>query len=234
MKLTKNFLYSTLIVVSLISAFLVAIVALRYGYDSLSVIESGIGFLILMATAGGLGFFRNRPSRYMNYGERNRVILVGMILGIFWVIEISINNFIAPPLPDRDIIDNIFWVIIALSILIFAFLSAYRKNSFVHGIEVGIWNGLISGLFACCMALIVIVFGMRFVLQDPLNVSEWLLRGTNVTAPNMAAYFAFETFAGAFGHLTILGVVMGGLLGVIGGGAGKGVKLILRMKGSPR
>jgi hypothetical protein len=46
----------------------------------------------------------------------------------------------------------------------------------------------------------------------------------------MAAYFAFETFAGAFGHLIILGAVMGCLAGVIGGCVGKGIRLITRWK----
>jgi hypothetical protein len=46
----------------------------------------------------------------------------------------------------------------------------------------------------------------------------------------MAAYFAFETFAGAFGHLVVLKVAMGGLLGVLGGSIGKGIKRIFRLK----
>ena len=187
----------------------------------------------MLAIAGSLWLYRNRQSRYMNSAERNGVIFFGIIIGLLWVIEISINNFIAPPLPARDIIDNIFWAIIAFSILSFSIIQAYQKDSLVHGIEAGIWNGFVSGLLACCMALIIIVFGMRFILQDPLNISEWIGRGTGGIAPTMAAYFAFETFAGAFGHLIILGLVMGSLLGVIGGSIGKGIKFIARMKQQP-
>lgn len=230
MNSTKNTLYSTLIVLSIISMLLVGIVSFRYSYDSLSAIESGIGFIVLLALAGALWLYRNRPSKYMNSAERNNVIFFGIVFGSLWVIEISINNFIAPPLPARDIVDNIFWAIIAFSILSFSIIQAYQNKSLVHGIEAGIWNGFVSGLVACCMALIMIVFGMRFILQDPLNVNEWLGRGTGITAPNMAAYFAFETFAGAFGHLIILGIIMGSLLGVIGGSVGKGIKLIVRLK----
>ena len=230
MNSTKNALYSALIVLSIIGMLLVGIVAFRYSYSSLSAIESGIGFIVLFACAGVLWLYRNRPSRYMNSVERNGVIFFGIIFGLLWIIEISINNFIAPPLPARVIVDNIFWAIIAFSILAFSIIQAYRKNSLVHGIEVGIWNGFVSGLMACCMALFVVVFGMRFILQDPLNISEWVGLGTSSTAQNMAAYFAFETFAGAFGHFIILGLVMGSLLGVIGGSVGKGIKLIVRMK----
>jgi len=230
MNSTKNALYSALIVLSIIGMLLVGIVAFRYSYSLSSAIESGIGFIVLLAISGSLWLYRNRPSRYMNSAERNGVIFFGIIFGLLWVIEISINNFIAPPLPARDIVDNIFWAIIAFSILAFSIIQAYQKDSLVHGIEAGIWNGFVSGLLACCVALIIIVFGMRFILQDPLNVSEWVGRGTGSIAPTMAAYFAFETFAGAFGHLIILGLVMGSLLGIVGGSVGKGIKLIVRMK----
>ena len=219
-----------LIALSIISMLLVGIVAFRFSYSSLSAIESGIGFIALFGCAGALWLYRNRPSRSMNSVERNGVIFFGIILGLLWIIEISINNFIAPPIPARDIVDNIFWAIIAFSILAFSIIQAYRKNSLVLGIEAGIWNGFVSGLMACGMALCIVVFGMRFILQDPLNVSEWVGLGIGSTAPNMAAYFAFETFAGAFGHLIILGLVMGSLLGVIGGSVGKGIKLIVRTK----
>jgi len=71
---------------------------------------------------------------------------------------------------------------------------------------------------------------MRFILQDSLNISEWAGRGTGGIAPSMAAYFAFETFAGAFGHLIILGLGMGSLLGFIGGSIGKSIKFITHLK----
>jgi uncharacterized membrane protein len=66
-------------------------------------------------------------------------------------------------------------------------------------------------------------FRMRFILQDPLNVSEWAGLGTSTQAPSMAAYFGFETLAGAFGHLIALGIAMGAFLGVRGGISRKGV-----------
>ena len=67
------------------------------------------------------------------------------------------------------------------------------------------------------MALSLIVFGMRFIAQDPLNISEWAVCRADSGAPTMAAYFAYETFAGAFSHLIVLGIVMGCLLGLLGG-----------------
>lgn len=230
MNSTSTPFYRMLIALSIIGALLIGIVAFRYSYSSSSAIESGAGLIVLLALTASLGLYRNRPSRHMNSAERNGVLCFGMILGLLWIVEISINNFIAPPLPARDMVDNIFWAIIALCILAFSIIRAYQKDSLVHGIEVGIWNGLVSGLMACCMALIMIVFGMRFILQDPLNASEWIERGAGMTAPNMAAYFAFETLAGALGHLILLGFIMGSLLGVVGGSLGRGIKLAFRMK----
>jgi hypothetical protein len=230
MNSTRTTLYSLLIALSIVGMLLVSIVALRYNYNALSVIESGAGFLVLVAVAGALWLYPKRISQRAHSSERNSLLLFGIALGLLWVIEISINNFIAPPLPARDIMDNTFWAVIAFSILVSSIIHAYKNNSLKRGIEVGIWSGFISGLLACCMGLIVIVFGMHFILRDPLNIAEWAGRGASITAPTMAAYFAFETLAGAFGHLIILGVVMGGLLGVMGGSVGKGVKRIVCFK----
>jgi hypothetical protein len=50
----------------------------------------------------------------------------------------------------------------------------------------------------------------------------------------MASYFAYETFAGAFLHLTVLGIGMGALLGVVGGVVGKFAKTAFRLTGLSR
>ncbi|MCX6054612.1 MAG: hypothetical protein NTZ74_06830 [Chloroflexi bacterium] len=146
---------------------------------------------------------------------------------MLWVIEISFNNFIAHLCLLGTLLTTPFVSIIAFSILTLSFKQSYQKDSLVHGIEIGLWNGFVSGRLACSMGLFVIVFGMHYILQDSLNVSEWVGREIGSTAPNMAAYFAFETFAGAFCHLIILGIAMGGLLCVICGSAGKFIKLIV-------
>ena len=207
---------------------LVPIIAVNYSYSRLSGIESGVGFLTLLAVAALLEAYRRRIDLWRNAGESTLAVTVGIALGLLWVIEISINNFIAPPLPARDIIDNIFWAVIGLSILFFAVQRTLQKDSIVCGIEAGAWSGFASGLLACCMALCIIVLGMYFITHDPLNIAEWGLRGSGSQSLSMAAYFAYETFAGGFMHLIILGIGMGGILGVIGGCLGKGIKLAMR------
>ncbi len=221
---TRMTLYSFLIGLSFLGMALAGLVGIRYSYNLTTRIESGVGILILLAIAGLLWLYRNRASPIMASAERNSVILFGLILGLLWVVEIGINNFIAPPLPARDIIDNIFWAAIAVSILVFSTIYAYQKASLLRGVEAGVWSGFVSGLLACLMALLVVVFGMHFILRDPLNIAEWAGRGAGIQTPRMAAYFAFETFAGAYGHLTLLGPVMGGLLGLVGGIIGKVIR----------
>lgn len=144
----------------------------------------------------------------------------GLYIGILWTIEISMNNVIHPGLPLRDILDDVFWAIIAFLILIRAIVNAYKSKSILIGIKSGLYSSTASGAVACFTALILIVAGMPLILNDPLNILEWA--GQKHTAGlSMAVYFAYQTLAGAIMHLLILGGLMGLLLGVIGGFIGK-------------
>ena len=224
---TKSSLSTPLRILLVISAFcvvLVAVIAFRYSYDTLTTAESGIGFVILLASGGGVWWAGPRLAD----AASGPAIRLGYALGLLWVVEIGINNFVAPPLPARDIIDNLFWGAIAAAIFFQALIQAYRARSFRAGLRAGIWSGWVSGTLACVMALAMIVLGMPWILRDPLNVSEWAARSAAAKAPGMAAYFAYETFAGAFLHLTVLGPVMGGLLGSLGGILGKGIRWVQR------
>jgi hypothetical protein len=131
-------------------------------------------------------------------------------------------------LPAHDFIDNAFWATIGPGILVLAVICAYRAKRIRTGILAGAWSGFVSGTLACCVGLSIIVFGMRFLLQDPLNVAEWAACGMDSRAPTMAAYLAYETFAGAFLHPIVLGLGMGALLGALGGVVGKAIKTVSR------
>jgi hypothetical protein len=212
-------LLSSLVVLSIAGAALVPVIALRYSYDTASAAGSAIGFLAMLVVAWVL-WTRRRPTAVDGH-ILAVAIPVGVILGLMWVVEIAVNNVIAPPLPARDLIDDGFWAVIAIGIVLCAAVCAYRTRSIRQGVAAGAWSGLVSGLLACCTGLLLIVFGMRFLISDPLNIAEWASRRSSSAAPAIAAYFAYETFAGAFLHLVILGVVMGVLLGGVGGPLGK-------------
>ncbi len=158
---------------------------------------------------------------------QQKMIKWGLYLGLLWTMEIAMNNVLQPPLPQRDIYDDLFWAIIAIVIFILSTGSSYQSNHVSDGIKTGFWSGLASGAVACLTALIVIVFGMPYILSDALNVAEWSARGASSGIPTMSVYFAYQTLAGAFLHLLVLGVGMGLLLGLLGGIQGKGIKKIL-------
>ena len=152
----------------------------------------------------------------------------GLGIGLLWTIEICINNLIRPGLPLRDNIDNIFWAIIAILILIIAIREAYLTNKLHFGLISGFWSGIASGAIACLTALIFIVFGMRYLLIDPINVNEWSSISINEKTSGPDVYFAYQTFTGAIMHLFILGAIMGLILGTIGGIIGKILHILKR------
>jgi hypothetical protein len=211
-------------IISILGLVLVPIIAIKYSYNNLFTVASCTGFILLLAVS----LFLWRTNQKKNDTLFDHSIILGIVLGILWVIEIGINNFVAPRLPTRDIIDDIFWAVIGLSILVDAVINSFQTNSIRTGTRVGSLIGFISGIFACSMALSMVVFGMHFIITDPLNIAEWVVQANSSQAPSMAAYFAYETMAGAFLHLIVLGIIMGMLLGVLGGLIGKTIKSIDR------
>ena len=204
----------------LVSAVLVPGLALQYAYDGSSRIAAAAGFAILLAALGGTWWITRATRHDAAPTSLDAMTRIGLLLGLLWVIEIGINNVIAPPLPGRDTIDNLFWGLIALGVLAAAVASAFRSGRLRRGIAAGAWTGFVSGAVACITALALAVFGMSLLRSDPVNLAEWASRGTGSTAPTLAAYLAYETLAGAILHLVVAGVVMGVLLGVAGGALG--------------
>lgn len=205
----------------LLSAILVPAIALNYGYDASSRIAAGLGFAVLLAVLGATWLITRTTRQGEARTALDKITLLGLVLGLVWVIEITFNNALVPPLPARDIIDNVFWALIAMGIVIASAAAAYRSGRLSHGIAVGTWSGFVSGVVACGAGLFLVVFGMSLLLSDPLNLAEWSNRAKDSTAPTIASYLAYETLAGAFLHLVVLGIGMGFVLGVIGGTLGK-------------
>jgi hypothetical protein len=179
-----------------------------------------ISFILLSATTTLLWVMRN------NFIDRlqERSVSFGLYLGLLWVIEISINTFVQPGLPYRDRLDDAFFFIIALLTLSIIIRDAYQSNKFLSGLKSGLWIGFASGAIACLAALLLIVFGMKYLLSDPLNIKEWSDSKMTADTPNMAVYFAYQTLAGAIMHIYILGVISGLVLGSLGGLTGLIIK----------
>jgi hypothetical protein len=186
------------------------------GFEALGCLVS---LFILVILAFLHWFFRNK-SIILN---QQKNISLGLTIGLLWTLEIAMNNLLQPHLPLRDIADNIFWAAIAALILVFAVIEAFKKKTVLAGIISGFWSGTGSGAIACLTALSLVVFGMHFILTDPVNLNEWSRVNKTEHYPNIQVYFAYETLAGALMHFVILGTIMGLILGIIGGVIGKSV-----------
>ena len=172
-----------------------------------------VSFILLATTLFLTWRFRNK----LVDDRQKRNVTIGLCLGLLWTVEISINNFIHPGLPLRDHIDNLFLVVITFMILARATLDAYLSGKILPGIKSGFWSGMASGAVACFTALALVVFGMHFLLSDPLNIKEWADVKATAYTPDMAVYFAYQTFAGGLMHLFVLGMSAGLILGSAGG-----------------
>lgn len=181
---------------------------------------------ILLVTSIGYLFLEKKQNWSLLSDKSARF---GLIIGLLWTLEIAMNNILIPPLPARDIYDDLFWAVIALLIFILSLYNTYKKKSVMCGIQAGLGSGFASGLVACLTALTFIVFGMQYILNDPLNMIEWSQRGGVSNVPTMATYFAYQTLAGAMLHLIVLGILMGLLLGILGGLAGNALYIIKKL-----
>jgi hypothetical protein len=152
---------------------------------------------------------------------------VGFLFGILWLAEILINNLIHPGLPMRSSIGNIIFSVIAVLIFINSLRDTYQTDIFIDGLKAGFWSGLASGAVACFTALIFIVFGMKYIVLDPLKLEQWAKLEETSGYPGMAVFYAYRNFSGAITHLFVLGAMMGSLLGIFGGLAGK-ILIIIR------
>jgi len=178
-------LLTILIVLAAIGLLLVAMVAALYSYDSLTGLESGGGFLCCWRQPWPYGSpaASGAPERLY---PRWSCILIGLVLGLLWAIEIGINNFIAPPLPARDIITSLLGSHRACDPWPLALWRARQTGQpACVPLKPGPGGGFASGLVACLAALAMIVFRHGFITSDPLNLAEWSGRFLGRFAPTM-------------------------------------------------
>ena len=226
-RLSSDRLYGLLIAALAAALLLTAVIGVQYVYDGRTLAYDLAAGLVLAVHLLVLLWIWPRGSQSQLAHVRQIGLWTGLGLGLLWAAEISYNNVLAPPLPGRDIVDDVFWGLIALGLLILAAWMAYR-HGWASGVWAGTWGGFGSGLLACLVAQGMVVFGMALITHDPLNVQEWTAIASSSGAPSMAAYFAFETLAGALLHLIVLGTLMGLLLGGVGGLVGGLLRLVLR------
>lgn len=193
----------------------------------------GVAVCVLCALAAWVALRGIRPVASEAALALRQGVSAGVLSGLLWVIEIGFNNLVPPDistLAARRWVDNGIWGVILIGTVVVGAVGAAHTRRIVEGIRAGFWSGLVSGLFACLMALLLVAVGMRFLLRDPINMQEYAERGATDGAPDMATYFAYQTMAGGLYHLLLLGCVFGVVLGALGGVIGKGVGAARRVR----
>jgi hypothetical protein len=185
----------------------------------------GLGYITALLITGGL-IVAGLGTRTIEDDHTARTgIAIGVITGAVWVAEESYNLIFTAPIPERDLVDDLLLALIALVILISAFVRAFRTRQVRHGVRLGLWSGAVSGMIACLAAEIFIVFFIHLLTQDPASVQEWADQGSGSGAPTIETYWAYASLKGALLlHLVLVGPVMGGVLGALGGAIGAGVR----------
>lgn len=203
---------------------LVVSILLRYPGDAFSRqrhLVFGLVAVLLLVTVGVCIVWVEsvrRPNLHLAHNRSGAI--AGLITGSLWILEISFNNFVDPRISTgsaRFVVDNTTWGLVALTMLIVSFARTLKTRRIGAGICTGFWAGLISGLIACVMGLLLVTVWMPFLLRDPLNIAEYAERGAAEHASDMATYVAYDVMGGAVGHLIVLGIIMGALLGTVGG-----------------
>jgi hypothetical protein len=155
----------------------------------------------------------------------------GLVLGGLWMAEIAFNNLTPHALSTagaRGVLDNATWAVVGVVTVVVAGAVAARTHRWRSGLRAGVWSGVGSGLGAALGGAVLLAFLRSSVEGDPLMRTEWQQRGQSV---DLAVYVTRETMAGVGGHLWVLGVVQGALLGVIGSSV---VSMVIRSRTAGR
>jgi hypothetical protein len=179
----------------------------------------GAGMLIALGAVAWMA--SRRAGRDLRGATWRLGTWTGLALGIMWIVEIGINNVFPAdrvPIATRDLADDLIWGLIALATILVAGVAAHRADSIGAGVAVGIWSGAVSGLLAYLAGLLVVVLSVDALERSPDLVAEFPSSG----AADLATYVTYTTIgssplAGAAGHLWLLGIGAGALLGMVGG-----------------
>ncbi|MFB9445812.1 hypothetical protein Dvina_32525 [Dactylosporangium vinaceum] len=139
----------------------------------------------------------------------------GLVLGGLWIAEIAFNNLTPHSVSTagaRGVLDNLTWAVVGVGTVAAAGGVAARTGRWRSGLRAGVWSGVGSGLGAALGGAVLLACFRSFVEADPLMRDEWRLRDGGV---DLSLYVTRETMAGVGGHLWVLGVGQGAVLGLL-------------------
>jgi hypothetical protein len=155
----------------------------------------------------------------------------GLVLGGLWIAEIAFNNLTPHSVSTagtRGVLDNVTWAVVGGVTAVVAGAVTARTRRWRSGVRAGTWSGVGSGLGAALGGAVLLASFRSSVEDDPLMYDEWRRRGSGL---NLSVYVTRETMAGVGGHLWVLGVAQGALLGLI---ASSVVIAVIRTAGRTR
>jgi hypothetical protein len=139
----------------------------------------------------------------------------GFLLGGLWIVEIAFNNLTPHAVATaaaRGVLDNITWAVVGIGTVVAAAAVTARTRRWRSGLRAGVWSGIGSGLGAALGGAVLLAFFRAYVESDPLMRAEWAQRGPGL---DLSSYVTRETMAGVAGHLWVLGVAQGAVLGLL-------------------
>jgi len=159
------------------------------------------------------GFWLWRQSSLEAWPQSRRV---GRWIGILWCLEIVFNNGPWHSLnvwAIRAWVDNGVWLTTTLLVVYHAVERRRAGARRVDTVKAAATASLLGGVYAALTALAFIHGGLQWVIADPISQAEWST--VHVSFPLLRAddYFAYETLAGAIGHVLFLGLFAGTLIG---------------------
>lgn len=171
-----------------------------------------ISAVVLVAVAWWLTGRTGGPDQgvVLTWGLRS-----GLVLGGVWIAEIAFNNLVPHTVSTagtRGVLDNVTWAAVGLVTLAAAGAVTARTRRWRSGLRAGIWSGVGSGFGAAAGGATLLALVRSSVEDDPLMLSEWRLRAPGV---DLSLYVTRETMAGVGGHLWVLGVLEGAVLGLL-------------------
>jgi hypothetical protein len=139
----------------------------------------------------------------------------GLVLGCLWTAEIAFNNLTPHAVSTgavRSVVDNVTWVTVGVFTVVATIAVTLHTRRWRSGLRAGVWSGVGSGLGAAAGGAVLLAFLRPYVERDPLMRIEWQQRNPGT---GLATYVTRETLAGVGGHLWMVGIAQGALLGLL-------------------
>jgi len=218
-----------LIVSVILSTLEVSYGLLRYTAPmnaSIQYLGYGVAGIGLISFACEAGIWSARPHSTLASKTLQDGVMLGLIIAVVWAANILVTHFLLTN-AEKPTLGTLLVTITFLSIFVLVLgrsgYSAYQTRQIGTGIRIGLWSGLIAGVFTTMLILFMLSVSIDFLLQrmNDGEIQAFLHSGIH----DKTAWFFWEEFSGSMGYL-VTNLFVGGVTGLIGGLIGKGVVVL--------